>query len=144
MTPTEKAGNFSVQVAAEVRAMMGRRGLRQAHLARRLGKNDVWLSVRLNGRQAIDVNDLQLIAAALGCSILDLLPDGVRRGQVEHSEGGPSAEVTSWYPEPHRPAREALAPRLVATVGPHPHPAAARQAAHAVRAQRRHPSPTGV
>ena len=79
ITPTETTDKLSSLVAAEIRAVMGRNRVRQAHLARRLAVNDVWLSVRLTGKQAIDLNDLQRIAAGLDVSVLDLIGDAVRR-----------------------------------------------------------------
>jgi transcriptional regulator with XRE-family HTH domain len=64
---------LSAQVAEEIRALMARRRIRQSQLAREIGENDQWVSVRLNGRQAIDLNDLQRIAEALDVSPADLL-----------------------------------------------------------------------
>jgi transcriptional regulator with XRE-family HTH domain len=65
-------------VAEEIRVALARRRMRQSHLARQLGTSDQWLSIRLRGIQPIDLNDLQRIAAALGVSVVDLIPAGER------------------------------------------------------------------
>jgi transcriptional regulator with XRE-family HTH domain len=66
-------------VAAEIRALMGRRNINRAELARRLNVEDSWVGKRLNGRTEIGVNDLPRIAEALGVGIVDLLPRSERR-----------------------------------------------------------------
>jgi len=69
--------NLSRRVAAEVRAALGRLDLRQSDLARRMGRNEEWVSTRLKGPTVISVNDLEAFAAALGVEIVDLLPRAV-------------------------------------------------------------------
>lgn len=54
--------------------MMGREMVKQSELARTLDTNQQWVSVRLRGRQPIDLNDLERIAAALGVEVADLMP----------------------------------------------------------------------
>jgi transcriptional regulator with XRE-family HTH domain len=62
-------------VATQIRIEMAKQdGLRQSQLARRIGKTEQWLSVRLRGMQAIDLNDLELIARGLGVAVTALLP----------------------------------------------------------------------
>jgi transcriptional regulator with XRE-family HTH domain len=53
--------------------MMGRRKISGARLAAALHQSGQWLSYRLNGRQTLDVDDLQRIADALGCQVAELL-----------------------------------------------------------------------
>jgi transcriptional regulator with XRE-family HTH domain len=67
---------LSDRVAEEIRVMMARRLLKQSELAKLLDTNDQWLSVRLRGRQPIDLNDLERIADALGADVADLIPSG--------------------------------------------------------------------
>lgn len=74
MPPDLSAKTFTQVVAMEIRVAMTRADVRQSDLARRIGKTEQWLSVRLRGKQPIDLNDLALIAGALGVSPLDLLP----------------------------------------------------------------------
>jgi transcriptional regulator with XRE-family HTH domain len=72
--PDASAKTFTQVVAMEIRVAMTRADVRQSELARRIGKTEQWLSVRLRGRQAIDLNDLALIAHGLAVSPLELLP----------------------------------------------------------------------
>lgn len=65
---------LTVQVAEEIRAMMARRRMTGAGLARALGVSEAWVSYRLSGKQAIDLNDLERIAEVLGIAPQDLLP----------------------------------------------------------------------
>ena len=121
MTITQSGSNpvLSSQVAAEIRAWMGRREIRQTQLAASLGVTDQWLSMRLKGRTPIDLNELQRIAWALDVQVVDLLPGAAR-------QAGP----TTLYARQHRPAREALAPRLAEAK---PNPSHAARGAHAMR-----------
>jgi transcriptional regulator with XRE-family HTH domain len=74
-TPTTTAQTpLSEQVAAEIRAVMGRQDINKAELARRLGVNEMWIGRRLSGKLAIDLNDLARIASALGVVVVDLIP----------------------------------------------------------------------
>lgn len=54
---------------------MARKMIRQTHLAQQLGENDMWLSRRLRGDRAFDLDDLQRIAEILDCRIRDLMPE---------------------------------------------------------------------
>lgn len=60
------SATLSERVAEEIRALMARRRVRQTQLAREIGVNDQWLSVRLRGVQEIGLNDLARIADGLG------------------------------------------------------------------------------
>jgi transcriptional regulator with XRE-family HTH domain len=76
-----QTANLSDRVAEEIRALLGRRRMTQAELARRLGTSGAWLNYRLTGKQPIDVNDLAEIAATLGVPVTDLIPaDGFATG----------------------------------------------------------------
>lgn len=63
-------------VALEIKLEMVRQDVKQSQVARKIGKTEQWLSVRLRGRQPIDLNDLALIARSLDVSIHKLLPEG--------------------------------------------------------------------
>lgn len=70
-------------VAAEIRAQIARKGLSGRQLAFRLGKSQPWMSRRLTGDVAFDVNELDQIAAVLGVSARDFFPEndeGPRHG----------------------------------------------------------------
>ncbi|QLQ37950.1 helix-turn-helix domain-containing protein [Micromonospora robiginosa] len=73
----EGTATLSADVAAEIRAWMGRLGVNQAELARRIGQNAQWLSVRISAKAtvAINLDEMQRIADALGILVKDLLPE---------------------------------------------------------------------
>lgn len=68
---------------------MGRLGVRQSELARKLGESDQWLSMRLRGRTPLDINEIWRIARALGVSVHQLLPPA----EVVAQAADPSATV---------------------------------------------------
>lgn len=53
-------------VAAEVRAQLGRRRVRTNHLPRLIGKSQSYWSRRVNGETPFDTDDLQALADLLG------------------------------------------------------------------------------
>lgn len=73
-TPEAPAKTLTQLVALEIRLEMVRQDVLQSQLARTIGKTEQWLSVRLRGRQPIDVNDLALIAHGLDVPVHRLLP----------------------------------------------------------------------
>lgn len=73
-TPERRTATLSELVAEEIRALMGRRRMTQAQLARGISKTEMWVSLRLRARQPIDMEDLALIAGALGVGVHELLP----------------------------------------------------------------------
>lgn len=82
-SPEAPAKTLTQLVALEVRLELVRQDRNQSELARSIGKNEQWLSVRLRGRQPIDVNDLALIARGLGVGIHQLLPEPEAASTVE-------------------------------------------------------------
>lgn len=78
ITYTPPSGTrYADQVAAEVRAALGRKMMSKHALAVALGETDVWVSRRLlpgKRRVAIDLDELARIARALDVRISDLLP----------------------------------------------------------------------
>lgn len=69
-TPT---GTLRDQVAGDVRALLAYRRISGNALAARLGLSQKWVSRRLSGEVAFDVDDLQLIASELGVDVRILL-----------------------------------------------------------------------
>jgi transcriptional regulator with XRE-family HTH domain len=65
---------YRAAVCAEIRAMMGRRDMRQRDVARALRCDEKWLSRRLRAEVAFDVDDLHRLALVLHCREVDLLP----------------------------------------------------------------------
>jgi transcriptional regulator with XRE-family HTH domain len=92
---------LNAAVAAEIRAILARRGWKQSQLAERLGVHEMWVSRRLRGVNAISVDDLERIAAALGIKPANLL------GLAEQAGG----QMNSRFPSTsERPAGDSLTP----------------------------------
>jgi transcriptional regulator with XRE-family HTH domain len=106
ITPEATAKTLTQLVATEIKVQMARADVRQSQLAREIGKTEQWLSVRLRGRQPIDVNDLHLIATGLGVSVYDLLPPAETAASASVSVRIPRLAVRSLLtarPQSHRP-----------------------------------------
>lgn len=86
--------DLSERVAEEILAWMGRRRLSGAALARTLGVSTAWVSYRLNGKQPIDLNDLQRIAAVLNVEPVDLMPRQ-NEGRVVATSGSSGRQTTT-------------------------------------------------
>ena len=68
--------------AAELRASLARRRISASELARRLGWSQAYMARRVDGRIALNMDDLEKIVEELGVPITDLLPrDRVRPNQ---------------------------------------------------------------
>lgn len=70
--------NPTPDVAAEVRAELGRQGHDNRWLAGQLGVSEMWVSRRLRGKTRLTVDDLHQVAAALGITAVDLLQTPAR------------------------------------------------------------------
>lgn len=72
--------SLNAQVAAEVRAEMGRRGMSNAELARSLGVSEAWTTRRLGKRADTPLNlvDLQRVAAALAVPLATFFTTEIR------------------------------------------------------------------
>lgn len=64
---------YTAALAAEVRASMGRAGLRQADLAKTAGLSRPSLSRKLAGRQTFTAEELLRVADVLGVKASDLM-----------------------------------------------------------------------
>lgn len=69
-------------VAEEVRVMLARRRISAVQLAKLMEVSQPYLSRRLNGAVAFDLDDLERITRALDIDLMELLP------KVERSGGG--------------------------------------------------------
>lgn len=97
--------SLSELVAEEIRALLGRRRMSQASLARQLKVSPMWVNYRLTGTQPIDLNDLERIATTLGVTVFDLLPREPE-GRMVTTAGSASRQHTGpKIPVPERPAR---------------------------------------
>lgn len=105
ITPEVNAKTLTQLVATEIKVQMARADVRQSQLAREIGKTEQWLSVRLRGRQPIDLNDMHLIAHALGVGVHELLPP------PEAAAGARIQDSTLYRPGPVRAAARTARPR---------------------------------
>jgi transcriptional regulator with XRE-family HTH domain len=67
-----------MQVAEEVRAWLARRRISGAELARRIGRSQTFVAKRLDGRQAFDIDDLEMVANVLGIAPEQLITSASR------------------------------------------------------------------
>lgn len=110
-TTVERRATLTERVAEEIRALMGRRKVTGARIARELGVSAMWVSDRINGKQPIDLNDLERIADVLGVPYLNLIPDGTKGGR-RLTEEYPSVPVRPIDNRPKGgPRRGARAPK---------------------------------
>lgn len=98
--------DLNAAVAAEIRAILARRGWKGSTLAALLGVNEMWVSRRLRGTKAIDVDDLERIANALGMRPVELLGLAEKAGGDLNIRSSPLAErpVSSPSVATRRPA----------------------------------------
>jgi len=97
------AGSLTVRTAANIRALLAYRGLKQRDLAKALERNEVWVSVRMRGHQPISLADLDAIAQVLEVEPADLIPKSVAATRDELRDDLPLS-VT------RRPARRPCLP----------------------------------
>jgi DNA-binding Xre family transcriptional regulator len=90
MTTPAIEQRLSVQVAEEVRSWMARRRVSGVKLAERIGRTQQYVSRRLNGDVAFDLDDLGHIAIALDVGIADLLPPDALQRRPRPTTGGAS------------------------------------------------------
>lgn len=102
-TEVAETTKIAADVAAEIRAQMGRQNVNRAELARRLNVEDSWVGKRLNGRTEIGVSDLGRIAHALGLRIVDLLPRAERGLTGDYPRSGDKPDVAVKIPHPRSP-----------------------------------------
>jgi transcriptional regulator with XRE-family HTH domain len=114
IAPEASAKTLSQMVATRIRIAMAVEDIRQAELSRRIGKNEQWLSVRLRGRQPIDMNDLLLFARALGVGIHDLLPTA-----EEAAEAAAPQATGHYFEQPTRTSDHSVRPHDTRPTG-HP------------------------
>ena len=150
--PERRTATLSELVAEEVRAQMGRKRMSQAQLARGVGKTEMWVSLRLRGKQAIDLNDLMAIATVLGVDASELVtPDVVakakdtERGSNQDFDRAPAdALVTVGQGSVALATRVTRPPKPKLPTRPngHPKPGTTRPASP-VPPRKRRPAPVG-
>lgn len=98
------------RVAEEVRALLARRMMTGADLATAIGRSPMYVSRRIRGEVAFDLDDMERLAGVFGIDVADLLPRSV--GALKDGYGETIRSAT-----PHRPKRHA---RRVAVKTPTP------------------------
>lgn len=71
---------LSPAFAEEVRVLLARKRISAVQLAKLMGVSQPYLSRRLNGAVAFDLDDIEKIAEVLGVDPLGLLPKGIGTG----------------------------------------------------------------
>lgn len=100
--PQTPAKSLTQMVATQIKLQMVLADdIKQSQLARKMGRTEQWLSVRLRGKQPIDVNDLALIAGALGVGVHQLLPPPDQAAEAE------TKTIGGWSTGAERPDRPA-------------------------------------
>jgi transcriptional regulator with XRE-family HTH domain len=72
-TPTRELTALNRAVAAQIRAILAGRNMRQAALASAMGVTEVWLSRRLREVQPLSLDDVDAISRALHMEPADLI-----------------------------------------------------------------------
>jgi transcriptional regulator with XRE-family HTH domain len=72
-TPTERPMSLREATAEEIRALLARRRKSHNWLAAQIRHSAAYLSRRMTGDTAFDLDDLERIAAALGVSAADII-----------------------------------------------------------------------
>lgn len=135
MTQAEPGQRLREGVAEEIRSLMARRRISGVRLASEIGRTQAYVSRRLVGEVAFDVDDLERIARVLGVSVQALLPNDptsrvltvptspvgtVRRTADDHhvvdvrSHGG---SVATSIRRPHRRSARPTGTPLMAAAG---------------------------
>lgn len=78
---------LSVAFAREYKAFMLASGIRGNQVAERLGRNESYVSVRVNGKRPLDTDDIDALAVLAGWNGTDLFIELARRAQAAVSSG---------------------------------------------------------
>jgi hypothetical protein len=70
------------RVAEEVRALLARRMMTGADLAAAIGRSPMYVSRRVRGEVAFDLDDMERLAGVFGVEVADLLPRSAGSSQV--------------------------------------------------------------
>lgn len=107
MSENVTATPMRVRTAEEIRVLLARRRMSASELARRTGMTQPYMSRRLTGEIAFDVDDLDLIATVLEVNVADLLPRSARSEVTAYSLTTPPARVAPHAVYPGSPRSRA-------------------------------------
>lgn len=80
---------FTLAFAREYKAFMVANDIKGYQIAERLGRNESYVSVRVNGKRALDTQDVDVLAMLAGWSGDDLMLELARRART--AQGIPDA-----------------------------------------------------
>src|SRR5690348_6844413 len=92
MTMPSTQQRLRAAVAEEVRALLARRRISSVKLAAQIGRSQAYVSRRLNGDVAFDLDDLENIARVLRVRVTDLVPERA----IETTSDQPGGSIP-WY-----------------------------------------------
>lgn len=92
-------------VAEQIRRELGAQRISGRQLAEKIGKSPNYVNLRIRGEKALDLNDLDAIAAALGLNVIVLLEAAERSPQAtptvvrltDHRTSGPRTDDRPKY-----------------------------------------------
>ena len=100
ITPFPDASNPRQMVAAEIRALLGRRGMSQSQLSQVIGISQPQLSKRLKGLIPFDLDELVLLADYFGVSVGSLFGEMTNTPRPGGPGGGGRYAIRDSNPEP--------------------------------------------
>lgn len=92
------AGKLRERAAEELRAVLARRRMSGAELARRTGMKQPYLSRRMTGEVPFDLDDLEIIARELEVSVTQLLADAETGSDTTWRENLPPSSQGAMIP----------------------------------------------
>lgn len=93
----QEVGAFTAAVAEELRAQMARKRVSGRELARRVHVSAQWMSQRTRGVVPMDTNDMEMLAAALGITLTELLADAAQRVTIASPDRPTNARNSERY-----------------------------------------------
>lgn len=105
-TPTASRTDLNQAVAAEIRALLARRRMRQSAFATQLGQTEVWVSRRLRGIQALSLDDLEGMCRVLRVEPADLISAALRADPETYQCSFPLADRPTDNRPPGRTDRQ--------------------------------------
>jgi transcriptional regulator with XRE-family HTH domain len=118
---TPPRGRLREHVAEEIRVLLARRKMSATQLANITGIKQSSLSRRMTGETAFDMDDLELIADALGVAVTDLMPQRAGAAQQLNGRSTPisrsvAADITPRRAKHRPPARVSAGQRRPVSV----------------------------
>lgn len=85
-TPQMRPAKLRERTAEELRVILARRRMSGSELARRTGLKQAYVSRRMTGEVAFDLDDLEVIATALGVTVMELLAGAEKSADTTRRE----------------------------------------------------------